>query len=223
MLKEIARLVGYRDGDEFGGHYNRWRAKRIRAIRSHYGRRWWRNKTVLEVGCGHADIGAAFAELGATVTCSDARQEHIVAARRRFGASITTVQADLDGSWPFKEHYDLLLHLGVLYHLADPEQGVRDALSGADHIVLETEVCDSDDPFLVIQTKEKGYDQAFNNVGSRPSPALIERILTESDRPFERVSDSRCNSRLHRYDWAVTNTGDWSSGLRRMWFVGPAA
>jgi len=30
--------------------------------------------------------------------------------------------------------------MGVMYHVADPEQAMRDALVAADHIVLETEV-----------------------------------------------------------------------------------
>ncbi len=208
--------------ERFEGHYVEWREKRIAAIEDHYGRDWFAGKSVLEVGAGFGDIGVHFAKIGARVTCSDARQSHVKEARRRHPDLAQVFQADIDQ--PYESlgvNHDLLLHLGVLYHLKDPEEGVRRALAAARHVVLETEVADSDDPELVVVTEERGYDQAYNAVGSRPSPALIERVMRESGRSFTRVADARCNSGPHRYDWHVTNSGAWEDGLRAMWFVAP--
>lgn len=206
----------------FQDHYPEWRRKRIAAIRDHYGSEWFAGKTVLEVGCGHADIGAEFAALGAVVTGSDAREDHLLEARRRHPEIAHCQAADLDHEWPFAPEFELVLHLGVLYHLADPESALRRLLGSRGDIVLETEVCDSSDPGLVQRTVEDGYDQAFNNRGSRPSPALVERILTEHSRSFSRITDGRCNSGYHRYDWQISDTGESEGGLRRMWFVEPA-
>lgn len=203
----------------FEDHYPEWRAKRIDAIRDHYGTSWFAGKTMLEVGCGHADIGAAFAAMGAIVTGSDARQDHLDEARRRHPEIEAWRIADLDREWPFDRDFDLVLHLGVLYHLADPEHALTCLLQSRGHIVLETEVSDSKDPGFVHRTVEDGYDQAFNNRGTRPSPAFVERVLTEAGRSFSRITDDRCNAGYHRYDWEVSDTGETVGGLRRMWFV----
>lgn len=201
-------------------HYDDWRAKRIAAITDHYGAAWFRGRSLLEVGCGHGDIGAAFADLGARVTCSDAVAEHLEVTASRH-PKVQVVRADLDAGWPFPGRYDLVLHLGVLYHLADPASSIRQALGAADHVVLETVVADSDDPSLSISTTEKGLDQAFNRVGSRPSPAFVERVLAAAGRSFKRITDDRCNSGYHVYNWTPGATGSAPIWPRAMWFVGP--
>ncbi len=203
----------------FEDHYPEWRLKRINAIVDHYGAAFFEGKSVLEVGCGFGDVGSAFADLGAAVTCSDARSQYLDEAVRRH-PKLTVVRSDLDRPWLFTERFDVLLHLGVLYHLADPEKAVRDALGNADHVVLETIVSDGNDPFQSLSTVEVGYDQAVNNRGCRPTDAFVERLIVEAGRSFERIKDDRCNSGYHWYDWQV-NSGAHSAGLRRMWFIGP--
>ena len=153
-------------------------------------------------------------------TSSDAREEHVFEARRRHPElNVITMDLDTAGSYP-RQRFDLLLHLGVLYHLADPEAAIREALAAADHVVLETEVTDGDDPHFTQARIEAGYDQAFNNRGSRPTTAFVERVLREAGRPFERITDDRCNHGYHRYDWEGGNTLNADNGLRRMWFIG---
>jgi len=202
----------------FSEHYVDWREKRINAIIQHYGQEFFAGKKVLELGCGYGEIGAAFAHLGAKVTCSDARPEHLDVVRQRH-PKVQTVQADLDRGWPFKGKWDLILHLGLLYHLRAPEPSILWACEAGQHVVLETEVCDSLDPRLILRTQESGYDQANNGRGCRPSTGCIETILGECDKIFDRLQDSSCNSGMHTYDWAELNTGSWRHGLRRLWFV----
>lgn len=219
LPKYLARLLPRRPTAEppFQGHYVEWRAKRLAAIIHHYGPSFFLGKTLLEVGCGHGDIGATLSRLGAVVTCSDARAEHLAKVKARF-PDVATVVADLDCEWP-EGIYDLTIHMGVLYHLADYTAALRRACANSQRMVLETEVADSDDPFFVISTNEYGYDQAKNRVGVRPSAAAVERVLGECGMSFTRITDARCNSGMHAYDWPVTNTGTWKHGLRRFWFV----
>jgi len=204
----------------FDDHYVEWRAKRIAAILDHYGTEFFARKRVLEVGCGYGDIGAAIAQHGADVTCSDAREDHLEIVRQRH-PQVETVVADLDEPWQFAP-CDVLIHLGVLYHLREPESALRGALATSKHVILETEVLDSDDGQLSRSVAEAGYDQAFNNRGSRPSPVFVERVLTEAGRSFTRVEDDRCNTEYHKYDWQITNSGEHHTGQRRFWFVDPA-
>jgi hypothetical protein len=85
--------------------------------------------------------------------------------------------------------------------------------------VLETEVCDSSDPKLVLIAAEHGYDQALSGTGCRPSAARVEVILAEEGMVFDRIADSRCNSGIHVYDWPIGETGGAPEGLRRFWFA----
>jgi hypothetical protein len=174
-------------------------------------------KTMVEIGCGHGDIGAFFSALGAKVTCSDARSRHLRIVRRRHPL-VAVQKADMDQPWPFAP-CDVVIHLGVLYHLTNIWENLRGACAGCRHLILETEVSDSDDPSFVLKVKEKGFDQAFGGVGSRPSAAAVEAFLKECGMKFERIADDRCNSDMHRYDWPVTNSGKWEHGLRRFWFA----
>ncbi|MFZ5830269.1 MAG: class I SAM-dependent methyltransferase [Planctomycetota bacterium] len=204
--------------DAFATHYVEWRRKRVDAIVGHYGAEFFPGKRVLELGCGYGDIGAELARLGAEVTCCDSRQEHLDVVRERH-PHLRTIRADLDHEWPLSEPVDLVLHMGLLYHLRAPEPSLRRASAWTRALVLESEVCDSTDPRLVINTIESGYDQAYGSHGCRPSTGCIEQILESCGFRFVRLRDASCNSGIHTYDWQELNTGGWRHGLRRMWFA----
>ena len=61
----------------FDNHYIDWRKKRFDFIINYYGKDYFNNKTILELGSGYGDLGAMFIDYGAKVTSVDARQEHI--------------------------------------------------------------------------------------------------------------------------------------------------
>jgi SAM-dependent methyltransferase len=204
----------------FTDHYEPWRARRVAAIRRHYGDAFFRGATVLELGCGYADLGAAFLALGASVTAADARAEHLdVAAARHPG--LRTVRVDLNQDWPFGR-FDLILHLGLLYHLESTHASLRRACRSTDHLVLETEVCDLASPDAVLPADEDGYDQAVDGRGCRPSATRVERVLADEGMTWQRVADARCNAGIHVYDWPEGDTGRVAHGLRRFWFAARA-
>lgn len=202
----------------FEHHYREWRDKRVQCVIDHYGTDFFKGKTVLELGCGYGDIGARFAALGADVTCTDAREEHLAALRRRY-PFLKTARADLDAEWPFAGTFDVILHLGTLYHLKHFEQPLIRACASAEHLVLETEVCDSDNPAMILFTSESGYDQAFNGAGNRPSPAYVERVLKQCGMRYELLGTSAYDTKYHTYNWRIQNTNAWKKGLRRIWFA----
>jgi SAM-dependent methyltransferase len=207
------------DGN-FSGHYEPWIHRRIEVITSHFGREWFAGKHVLELGCGYAAIGNAISQLGARVTCSDARQEHLDAIRIA-NPHLTLVLHDLDdGQWPYGNDYDLILHTGVLYHLKNYRPSIEHCLRSCRHLFLETEVLDSDaDEVLLVEENREGYDQAFNGTGCRPSQLHLENILTANKCAFQRCFAKELNAEFHTYDWAIDKTRQWRHGLRRAWFV----
>ena len=194
----------------FLGHYPTWRTSRLRFLMDQWGVHAFRGATVLELGCGHGDIGAFFLSLGADVTFSDAREEHLAVVRTRYPGAATMLH-DSNRALPVATPggYDFVIHMGLLYHL-HPDAiatSIRDACAAGRRVVLETEVCDSLDSALIVETRESGFDQAFDGVGARPSSAFIEGVLNDCNVRWYRHDDARLNTDFHIYDWQPQNNG----------------
>lgn len=199
----------------FAGHYDDWNMSRINTIVKYVKPEYIKNKQLLELGCGYAHIGNKFHELGALVTSSDARIEHLEVVKQLY-PHINTIIIDGDKD-SIPKHYDIIVHWGLLYHLNEIEYHLQQVLSKCDLLFLETEVLDSDNDSMYITTVEEGYDQAFNTYGIRPSQSYVEKIIKQNGFEYKLIKDSMLNTTLHNYDWDITNTNTWHHGLRRFW------
>lgn len=217
----------------FDGKYLDWNQKRIKGIIDFYGHPFLNHKKILDLGCGHADISGALHRLGADITAVDARQEHLKVASRKY-PGIKTIKADLDRGWPFYgKTFDIILDMDLLCHLNNYEDHLRAVCASTTHLVLETTVCDSDDPLksVVLAENKSIYDLSANGVSCRPSTAAIERVLKECGITFRRQDNARYNTGAYVYDWQAKNDGSTDYNKRRIWlcvkntspmqFVGP--
>ena len=199
----------------FRGHYDDWTKSRITAIKKYINVEILKNKTLLELGGGHGHNGNEFYNLGCKVTSSDARDEHIKNGKKEYPhIDFKIIDGDKN---KIDEKYDIILHWGLLYHLKEIEDHFKNICEKCDLIFLETEVSDSDDDSFYITTKEKGYDQAYNNIGIRPSEKYVEKVLNNNGFKCFMIKDSVVNSSSHKYDWEIKNTKKWQGGLRRFW------
>lgn len=213
------------NGDrKFSGHYTAWQKSRIDKIVSIFSREYFVGRTVLELGCGYGDIGAAFRDMGAFVTLADGRPEYVTKIRARH-KGIEVIRLDQDGYWDLDRKFDVILHMGVLYHLRNWQSDLQSTLNHSGLVILETEVANRSSPDFSIRLVEDGYDQALHRVASRVSAANIERELGFLGVSFTRYDDSDLNaiagSRSHTYDWVVDDSGpEWRPALyRRFWTV----
>jgi SAM-dependent methyltransferase len=211
----------------FSGHYVEWRRRRVAAILQHYGPSFFPGKRVLEVGAGTGKIGVVFARLGAQVTAAEGRPENVRIMKRKH-PELTPMVVDFEKEWPWTEPFDVIIHFGLLYHLERVEESLRTACQNCQHLILETAVSDSTDPYFISHLKENAlhYDQALHGVGSRPSPAYVERILADCGMSFQRVEDGsidtvhlRPNFPDHIYTWPVGTSGLSPEGWRKFWFA----
>lgn len=205
----------------FDGKYLEWNHRRIKALLNNYGHQFFHGKRILDLGSGHGDIGASLYRLGAEVTCVDAREEHLVVATKKY-PGIKTQKVDLDTSWPYtNKKYDIILDMDLINHLKDCRDHIQKICRTSDCIILETAVCDSDDPNLIKTGKENKsiYDWSFNGVTSYPTAGAIEKILAESGMSFARLDSSKLNSGAISYDWLVANTNECNPNKRRLWFI----
>lgn len=205
----------------FDGSYFEWNQKRIKNIVDFYGYKFFYFKKILDLGCGYGDLGGVLYRLGSDVTGVDARQEHLKIVNKKY-TGIKTVQANLDAPWPFHgQKFDLILDLGLLCHLADYEAHLKAVCASTTHLVLETAVCDSDDPHKNISIDEEKvvYDLAYSGKGCRPSAAAIERVLRDCGMNFKRIDNPKYNAADYSYDWYPKNDNSTSLQKRRIWFA----
>lgn len=204
----------------FDGKYLDWNNKRIKGIVDFYGHKFFFYKKVADLGCGHADISGVLYRLGADITAVDAREEHLKIATKKF-PGIKTLKADLDRGWPFSTKFDIVLDLDMICHLSSFEDHLKMICANTSHLIIETAVCDSDDPNKVMVLKENKsiYDLSVNGLSCRPSPAAIERVLQECGMNFKRLDQARFNSGSYVYDWVAKNNDECNINKRRMWFA----
>jgi len=199
----------------FTGHYSKWIQSRMNGISKYITPEFFKSKTLLELGCGHAHIGNEFHELGAIVTSTDARYEHLEKVNKIYPHIKTQIlDAEKD---VIPNNFDIILHWGVLYHLNEIEIHLSKIAQKCDVLLLETETIDSDDNTFYINMNEKGYDQAFNGTGIRPSPAYVEKVLEKNGFKFQLIKDPILNANYHVYDWEIKNTKTCRDGWRRFW------
>jgi hypothetical protein len=175
-------------------------------------------KTLLELGGGHGLCGNEFHKLGAIVTTCDALEEHIDVAKQRY-PHLNAFQLDVEHDSLPDTHYDIILHWGLLYHIAEIDKHLADVCHACDTLLLESEVIDSENPDSFFRRTEQGADQAANNVGMRPSAAMIEVILKKNGFDFLRIVDPILNGGQHIYDWKCKETGEWTQSHRRFWIA----
>lgn len=171
-----------------------------------------KGKTLLELGSMFSFIGNEFSKLGCDVTCAEAKAENIAEAKKLY-PHLKYIQADLDKEeWPFGD-FDIILHMGLLYHQANPEYCLLESQKHCDILVLESEVVDSNEKVKKLSPKRPECSQGFNNE-CKISVGYIETMLPSD---FVRLDDKRLNHNYHHYDWKAKNEGHYVEGQRRLW------
>jgi SAM-dependent methyltransferase len=196
-----------------------WNQKKIKAIVERYGHQYFVHKKILDLGCGHGDLGGVLHRLGSDVTAVDARQEHLKVVAKKY-AGVKIVKADLDGPWPFYgKTFDMILDLGLLCHINNFEAHLKAVCASTTFLVLETAVIDCNDPnFFHIQDDGKTADGSYNGVSTQVSAACIERILKNCGMTFKRMDSGKLNCGKYVYDWLPVNNKSFDIHKRRLWF-----
>src|ERR1700678_2913762 len=138
----------------FDSSYHARNAALSKGIVEFYSYKFFYFKKLLDLGSGHGDIAGVLYRLGADTTCVDARQDHLKIVKKKY-TGVKTVQANLDANWPFYgQKFDLILDLGLLCHLSGYEDHLKTVCASTTHLILETAVCDSDDPQKCLEIDE---------------------------------------------------------------------
>jgi 16S rRNA G966 N2-methylase RsmD len=219
--------------------YQEWVDIRVKKIINIFGYDWFHHKKVLELGACYGDIGTELLKIGADVLFADAREEHLNTINNSLtGLNFTprTKVINQNDRYDLGETFNLVLHLGVLYHVANWKSDLECALKHTNTMVLETIVSlvEGSQDSTHINNNTYQYDSID---GKEPlfTQESVEQHLTNLGCKFLRFDNSELNTswswlynnrRVRKvYDWNYANASSYiydpndSTQFRRMWLV----
>jgi 2-polyprenyl-3-methyl-5-hydroxy-6-metoxy-1,4-benzoquinol methylase len=138
-------------------------------------------RTAVDVGCGLGDFSGFLKDLGLEVTALDGREENIAEARTRHaGVNFRVMDAE-DPAIATLGKFDIVLCLGLLYHLENPFRAIRNlrALAGR-LLLLETIVVPASESTAALVDECDGEDQGLHNIALIASESAVVRMLGAS-------------------------------------------
>jgi SAM-dependent methyltransferase len=136
-------------------------------------------RTVLDVGGGPGHLAQFFLERGCEVVSSDGRAENIQRAHELY-PGLDARQLDVEDAAAVASlgRFDIVFCFGLLYHLENPILALRNLAAATDDLLLiETMVCDSSKPVVLLDDETLSWNQGLRGLGCRPSPAWVAMAL----------------------------------------------
>lgn len=194
-----------------------WTANRVNYILEVYGEDFFKGKDILELGSMWGDIGNVFQELGANVTCLEGREDNYLISVQRFPNLNCQLKNIEDIA--FDRTYDVIINMGILYHLKSAVNLMEQCSYSCKYMILESEVVDSLEDKTLDLIDSDGYDQAVSDsrLGRRPSTAWIENRLTDFGFKYTRHDSIKLDSGPHIYSWKELNDDSYNVARRRFW------
>lgn len=136
-------------------------------------------KTAMDVGCGLGYFSELLVELGFETRAIEGRAENAAEAKRRVpGLKIQILDAE-DDSLQHASSYDLVLGLGLLYHLENPFRAIRNlyALTGR-MLIIDSMCVPAKLPVLHLREENSAAeDQGLTSAVFYPSEACLIKML----------------------------------------------
>lgn len=185
-----------------------------------------KGRTVIDLACGYGWWGQALLPYGCNVVFIDGRQENLDAVRAQVPNATTHLMNVETDPFPIARA-DLILCMGIVYHIADPRALFDKMAKVADTAFVETTCLDHDGEFIVFHDESTAARQfSLTGHACRPSPKWVMRELKGAG--FNRIEDisDPVGNRTPQpgfpgvlYDWSYQRTCGWRRDectLRRM-------
>lgn len=197
--------------------YNNLYKSRLNAIVNHFTIPFFKDKTIIDLGCGHGDIIAHLSQLGSKCVGLDIDKKTIDFARQKH-PNISYINIDCH-SFPNKK-YDLALSIDVLNYVKSYKDHIELLAKTSDSFVLECAVTDSQDESFVVSCSIPSLLQnsKLNTLGKLPSTAAIESVFKSLNLDFISVVPELEDAN-YKYNWKERNKKIVSVYNRKFWFV----
>jgi 2-polyprenyl-3-methyl-5-hydroxy-6-metoxy-1,4-benzoquinol methylase len=214
--------------------YEKWYKKRVKKIIDIFGEDWFPSRKVLELGACHGDIGSELLKLGAEVSFTDARPEHLETIKDRFkdyDYIPMTGMVNQNFDYAFDRHFDLILHFGTLSHVENWKNDLFTAMKHTNCMLLDTPINGAEDSFRDAEDYKYDGFQCREPLFTQES---VEKTLADIGCKFLRLDTNTLNADWswvrngellrHVYDWDYTNYESYRKGehqvqFRRFWIV----
>lgn len=142
-------------------------------------------RTAVDVGCGVGHFSEFLHRLGFNVLALDGRRENVSEAKRRF-PSLDFKVADAENiDIRSLGTFDLVLCVGLLYHLENPFAAVRNLFAMTDKLAILEGMCvPGDEPSWAIRDEGKTEDQGLRHVALYPTENGLIKLLYRAGFPF---------------------------------------
>jgi SAM-dependent methyltransferase len=138
-------------------------------------------KTAIDIGCGLGHFSHFLHSLGFEVLGIDAREDNIEEARRRYPELAFQVVNAEDMAMSKLGTFDLVLCLGLLYHLENPFRVIRQLSGMTAKLTMIEGVCyPSSVPAMVLLDENNLGDQGVNHLAFYPSESCLLKMLYRS-------------------------------------------
>jgi FkbM family methyltransferase len=134
--------------------------------------------TAVDAGCGVGFFSQTLAECGLFTSGFDARAENVEEARRRF-PGIPFEQADVEAREISQlGQFDLVLCFGLLYHLENPWQAIRNLRAITEKCLVLESMCLSEERCsLLLRQEPRQDDQSLTEMACYPSESSLVKML----------------------------------------------
>jgi len=134
-------------------------------------------RSVADVGCGVGYFSGFLRELGFEVAGFDGREKNVQEAKRRY-SGIEFKHADVeDPSIIRSGPYDLVLCVGLLYHLENPLRALRNLSAMAGQLLLiESYATPKKETALYLREEPALEDQSLTSLALYPSESALIKI-----------------------------------------------
>jgi FkbM family methyltransferase len=142
-------------------------------------------RTAVDVGCGVGHFSVFLRDLEFEILALDGRVENINEARRRSpGVDFRVADAE-DVAIRSLGKFDLVLCLGLLYHLENPFAVIRNLFAIAGKVAILEGMClPGDEPVLAVRDEGPTEDQGLRHVALYPTENGLVKLLYRSGFPF---------------------------------------
>lgn len=210
----------------FSGAFNPWRVKRVEKLTNLFGLDWFKGKKILEMGCGHGNIGLYLESLGSVVHFSDAREEALTKVKEKSPDAVVFA-IDQETEWCLENHYDLIIHFGILYNLNYWEKDLNRVLQHCDCLALESAVhkFDNDNEYKITNYTYHEPHGPARGIGTLTSSYNIEKVARKNNFLVTRHDDKNLNleGKPHiSYNWEPESAKtEPKHGLISSWWDNP--